>query len=232
MKFLQLTAMLVLSGFIVAQNGPPAGAFSTLHVQTDDPQEYIDYLKDNPQAFEAVGSDVAGVCVTRTGNSYTGEMFVWNAFSSMAAAMKGGDSYDPASAPRALQKLREVKYSTFWKPLKDFPIRPSSFDRLNRVKIARENLDEYMAVAMEFEKAVKAEGNDFNVGIFQPFGGGYSEQEYHVRGSHANSEDAGDIIDRAYAGAASTALYLKLVSLADEIVSDTYESCQIIYTAD
>ena len=114
----------------------------------------------------------------------------------MAAAMKGADLYDPASAPRALQKLREVKYSTFWKPLKDFPIRPSSFERLNRIKIARENLEEYMATAMEFEKAVKAEGNDFNLGIFQPFGGGYSEQVFHVRGSHANSEDAGDIIDR------------------------------------
>jgi hypothetical protein len=88
-----------------------------------------------------------------------------------------------------------------------------------------------MATAMEFEKAVKAEGNDFNLGIFQPFGGGYSEMDYHVRGSHADSEDAGDIIDRAYSGAASTALYLKLLSLADEVVSDTYESCQVIYTA-
>ena len=142
MKFLQLTAILVLSSFTIAQN-VPQGAFSSLHVQTDDPQEYIDYLKENTEAFEAIGSDMAGVCVTRTGNSYTGEMFVWNGFSSMAEAMKGGDLYDPATAPRALQKLREVKYSTFWKPLKDFPIRPSSFERLNRIKIARENLNEY-----------------------------------------------------------------------------------------
>jgi hypothetical protein len=231
MKFLQLTAILVLSSFTISQN-VPQGAFSTLHVQTDDPQEYIDYLKENTEAFEAIGSDMAGVCVTRTGNSYTGEMFVWNGFSSMAKAMKGGDLYDPASASRALQKLREVKYSTFWKPLKDFPIRPSSFERLNRIKIARENLNEYMATAMEFEKTVRAEGNDFNLGIFQPFGGGYSEQDYHVRGSHANSEDAGDIIDRGYAGAASTALYLKLLSLAEEVVTDTYESCQVIYTAE
>ena len=231
MKFLQLTAILVLSSFTIAQN-VPQGAFSSLHVQTGDPQEYIDYLKENTEAFEAIGSDMAGVCVTRTGNSYTGEMFVWNGFSSMAEAMKGGDLYDPATAPRALQKLREVKYSTFWKPLKDFPIRPSSFERLNRIKIARENLNEYMATAIEFEKAVRAEGNDFNLGIFQPFGGGYSEQDYHVRGSHANSEEAGEIIDRGYAGAASTALYLKLLSLAEEVVTDTYESCQVIYTAE
>ena len=231
MKFLQLTAILVLSSFTIAQN-VPQGAFSSLHVQTDDPQEYIDYLKENTEAFEAIGSDMAGVCVTRTGNSYTGEMFVWNGFSSMAEAMKGGDLYDPATAPRALQKLREVKYSTFWKPLKDFPIRPSSFERLNRIKIARENLNEYLATAIEFEKAVRAEGNDFNLGIFQPFGGGYSEQDYHVRGSHANSEEAGEIIDRGYAGAASTALYLKLLSLAEEVVTDTYESCQVIYTAE
>ncbi len=231
MKFLQLTAILVLSSFTIAQN-VPQGAFSSLHVQTDDPQEYIDYLKENTEAFEAIGSDMAGVCVTRTGNSYTGEMFVWNGFSSMAEAMKGGDLYDPATAPRALQKLREVKYSTFWKPLKEFPIRPSSFERLNRIKIARENLNEYMATAIEFEKAVRAEGNDFNLGIFQPFGGGYSEQDYHVRGSHANSEEAGEIIDRGYAGAASTALYLKLLSLAEEVVTDTYESCQVIYTAE
>ncbi|MDA9729605.1 hypothetical protein N9V06_01345 [SAR86 cluster bacterium] len=231
MKFLQLTAILVLSSFTFAQNAPE-GAFSSLHVQADDPQEYIDYLKENTEAFEAIGSDMAGVCVTRTGNSYTGEMFVWNGFSSMAEAMKGGDSYDPASAPRALQKLREVKYSTFWKPLKDFPIRPSSFERLNRIKIARENLPEYLATSIAFEKAIKADGIDFNLGIFQPFGGGYSEQEFHIRGSHPNSEEAGAIIDKAYEGTSWMPIYLKLLSLADEVVTDTYESCQVIYTAE
>ena len=61
MKFLQLTAILVLSSFTIAQN-VPQGAFSSLHVQTDDPQEYIDYLKENTEAFEAIGSDMAGVC--------------------------------------------------------------------------------------------------------------------------------------------------------------------------
>ena len=49
MKFLQLTAILVLSSFTIAQN-VPQGAFSSLHVQTDDPQEYIDYLKENTEA--------------------------------------------------------------------------------------------------------------------------------------------------------------------------------------
>ena len=38
MKFLQLTAMLVLSSFIFAQSAPE-GAFSSLHVQAEDPQE-------------------------------------------------------------------------------------------------------------------------------------------------------------------------------------------------
>ena len=54
MKFLQLTAMLVLSSFTFAQSAPE-GAFSTLHVQAEDPQEYIDYLKENTEAFEAIG---------------------------------------------------------------------------------------------------------------------------------------------------------------------------------
>ena len=43
-------------------------------------------MKENTAAFKMIDSDIAGVCVVKTGNEYPGEMFVWNAFPSVEKA--------------------------------------------------------------------------------------------------------------------------------------------------
>ena len=51
------------------------GAFVTLMVQAKDPDAYIEQMKQNTVPFEALGSSVAGVCVTKTGAScYLGSL--------------------------------------------------------------------------------------------------------------------------------------------------------------
>ena len=59
------------------------GAFTTLHVKAKDVEKYVELMKNNTTPFEVIGSDIAGVCVTKSGNQYPGEMFVWNAFPSI-----------------------------------------------------------------------------------------------------------------------------------------------------
>ena len=71
------------------------GAFVALMVQAKDPDAYIAMMKGNSAPFEALGSSVAGVCVTKTGADYPGQMFVWNAFDSIEQAMASTDAYDP-----------------------------------------------------------------------------------------------------------------------------------------
>ena len=46
----------------------PEGAFTTLHVKAKDVDKYIELMKKNTAPFEAIGSDLAGVCVTKTGH--------------------------------------------------------------------------------------------------------------------------------------------------------------------
>ena len=67
------------------------GAFVALMVKASDPDAYIQMLKDNPAPFKAIGSSVAGACVTKTGADYPGQMFIWNGFDSMQQAMAATD---------------------------------------------------------------------------------------------------------------------------------------------
>ena len=63
------------------------GAFVALMVQAKDPDAYVAMLKKNPAPFQAIGSSVAGACVTKTGHDYPGQMFVYNGFASIEEAM-------------------------------------------------------------------------------------------------------------------------------------------------
>ena len=73
----------------------PEGAFTTLHVKAKNVDKYIELMKKNTAPFKAIGSDLAGVCITKTGHQYPGEMFVWNAFPSIEKAFAATDLYDP-----------------------------------------------------------------------------------------------------------------------------------------
>jgi hypothetical protein len=115
-------------------NSAPEGAFTTLHVKAMDVAKYVDFMKKNTQPFEAIGSDVAGVCVTRSGNQYPGEMFVWNAYGSIEDAFIASQKYDPMTPNKQFEKLRKVKYGVTWKPVKEFELRPG-YERLWRLKL-------------------------------------------------------------------------------------------------
>ena len=73
----------------------PEGAFTSLHVKAKNIDDYVDYMKENTAAFKMIDSDIAGVCVVKTGNEYPGEMFVWNAFPSVEKAFMTSELYDP-----------------------------------------------------------------------------------------------------------------------------------------
>ena len=215
-----------------ATSGPGEGSFTTLMVQAPDVSAYIKHLKNNPELFSAFKASAAGVCVTKTGQDYPGEMFVWNAFPDVTGAMEVTTAYDPDKAPKDLAKLRTPKYSLAWKPLKSFVLSPG-FERVTRVKIKPENVPAYIAAATKLEAAIRDAGHDFNMGIFQPLGGGVHETgTFLLRGVSPNSTEAGRLIDEYFAGAEWGQQYLMASSLIDEVVRDTYEVCEQIYTAE
>ena len=95
------------------------GAFITMMVQSDDPMAYIDALKSITVVFEASDTDAAGYCLTRSGHHHPGQLFIWNAFSSLELAMQAPLKYDLMLLPeQTLTGLRTVKYDVTWKPLK------------------------------------------------------------------------------------------------------------------
>jgi len=224
MKILNSTAALML---IISMNiyAVPEGAFTTLHVQAKNIDKYIEMMRNNQAPFEAIGSDVAGVCITKTGHQYPGEMFVWNAFPSVEKAIEAADLYDPMKPAGPYKKMRKVKYSSTFKPLKEFRLQPG-YERLWRL-----NLNDPMAYTqkmIELEDAIREAGHDMNIGVFQPLGGG--TEVFHVRAVSQSAGDLGKVIDEYFEGASWASIWNDSAQYVDDIVSDTIEHCQIIYT--
>ena len=201
------------------------GAFTTLHVKAKDVEKYVELMKNNTTPFEVIGSDIAGVCVTKSGNQYPGEMFVWNAFPSIEKAMEASEKYDPFQASDEFKKIRKVQYSVTWKPLKDFKLEPG-YERLWRLKL--NNWRAYAAKMTEMEAAIRARGFNMNIGLFTPLGGG--TEVFHLRAVAPTGGEQGRIIDDYFAGAEWSKIWDESLQYVDEEVSDTIEVCETIYT--
>ena len=213
--------------------GPGKGAFNTIMVQADDTAKYVDYLRANPELFKGVGAMAAGVCITRSVNDYAGQMLVWSAYPDLASAMNANSVYDPNNAPSALARLRTVKYGVSWKGLKSFRLDPG-WERVVRVKVSPENLNAYVEALRELETAIINSGHEsFNMGVFGPFGGGVHEsQTIMVRSISPTARESGQIADEYFAGASWGRIWEKSRALVDKVVSDTYELCEQIYSAE
>ena len=113
MKKTSLILLIVISCVISAQaknGGTTDGAFTTLMLSAKNVERYVETLKSNTTAFKATGATDAGVCITRSGNEYDGQMMVWSAFPSVQAALEGSLKYDPQQASPAFARLRDAKY--------------------------------------------------------------------------------------------------------------------------
>ena len=206
------------------------GAFVALMVQAKDPDAYVAMLKKNPAPFQAIGSSVAGACVTKTGHDYPGQMFVYNGFASIEEAMAATDKYDAMKATPELMAIRQVQYNVMFKPLKQFTLEPG-FERLWRLKISNENLQPYVNKIAELEAALRAAGHTINVGVFQPIGGGVHEA-IHLRAVSPSTAAAGRILDEGYANAPWMSVWGEASALVDDVLSDNYEQCELLYTAE
>ena len=213
-------------------SGPGEGSFSTLEVAAKDIDKYVDYLRSNSTAFEAIGSNGSGVCITRSGHDYPGQMMIFNAFNNISDAMSGTLKYDPFEAPNAISKLREVKYSTIWKPLKKFRLDPG-FELVRRVIVKQENMSAFAEAMSVLEKEIQDNGHEtFFNGVFVSLGGGsYESNTLMVRSITSDAREQGQIADEFFEGKYNES-YSAAMALTDGIVSDNVQVCEQLYFID
>ena len=222
--YFKLSAFVLLA-FNLSAN-VPEGSFTSLHVKAKDVKAYVEYMKNNTGVFEAIDSDVAGVCVVKTGNEYPGEMFVWNAFPSVEKAFITSELYDPFDAPKQFDKLRKVLYSVTWKPLKEFELNPG-YERLWRIKTTDSRA--FAKEMTKLEKAVGEAGHNMRFGVFEPMGGG--TETVHLRVVTDTAAENGKVVDEYYAGASYGKIWDEaFAKYVTDIVRETTEFCEVIYT--
>ena len=206
------------------------GAFTTLMIAAPDIDKYTETLRENPSAFQATGTTGAGVCVTNSGNDYAGQMMVWSAFPDVATALTGGTKYDPQSAPRSFERLREIKYGVTWKPLTPFRLEPG-YERVQRIKVSAENLQAFSEGLNKLESSIKSAcHHNFYNGAFVQIGGGTHEIEtLMVRSITRDANAMGILFDEYFAGTATWAADYDNLMLLGEVMSDNMEICEQIY---
>ena len=213
--------------------GTTDGAFTTLMLASPDIDKYVDTLKSNTSAFSATGASDAGVCITRSGNEYAGQMMVWSAFPSVEAALVGSLKYDPQQAPESFAQLREPKYGVTWKAAKPWRLDPG-YERVQRVNVPTDKLQDFVAAMTDLEKAIIEAGHsDFFNGVFLPIGGGTHEaQTVMVRSATPDASSFGKLFDEYFDGeAAWTDEWLALQAVGGTIISDSFEECEQTYSA-
>ena len=226
MKIKSLYTIFLTLLFSISLYAVPPGGFGTLMVQAKDIDKYVDYLKENID-FSETESLRSGYCKTRTGQNYSGQMFVWNAFESMEKALNQIEAYDPSSANFDLAQLRKIKYNAIFKSLKDFEPR-DGYHRLWRMKL--NNSEAFTDQMTILQKQLQDAGHDMIVGVFNQLGGGFAETGmFHVRTITATAAETGKVVDDYYEGASWRKTWDDAQQYVDEIVDDTVEYCETIY---
>jgi len=215
-------------------SGQGNGAFSTLFVAANDVDRYIASVTANPALFEAIGAQAAGYCETVSGQDYSGQLMMWNAFPSATAALMGSEKYNPAKAPKAMASQRDFKYGATWAPLKPFPRLDPGYERAMRIKVSPANLPALIASISKLEKEVQNAGHDtFMNGLFAAIGGGKQEAgTLYLKSVTADAKTHGAVIDDYLSGAAWGNTYQEAMALVDEVVNDQFEVCSQFYTAE
>ena len=229
MKKILFVFILVFSINLLAEDSikPQEGAFTSLYVSATDVDKYVSFLRGNSDAFRAIGSSDAGVCITRSGNQYPGQMMIWNAFPSVEAAMVGSLKYDPYKAKGTISKLRKVKHSTIWKSLKSFRLDPGH-EVVGRFKVKQENINSFVQAIASLEKEIQSNGHpDFFNGVFVSIAGGTESQTIKVRSITSSASDQGKIADEYFNGKYKS--FNDAVALTEGFVDEQIQICEQIY---
>ena len=206
---------------------PQKGAFTSLYVSAVDIDKYVSFLRKNTEAFKAIGSSNAGVCITRSGNQYPGQMMIWNAFSSIEDAMVGSLKYDPYGAKGPISKLRSLKHNTIWKSLKEFRLEPGH-EVVTRFRVKRQNIDAFVQAMDSLEKEIQENGHpDFFNGVFISIAGGVESQTLKVRSITSSASDQGKIADEFFTGKYKS--FNDAIALTDGFVDEQIQICEQIY---
>ena len=229
MKKILFTFIILLSINLSADDHikPEQGAFTSLYVSASDVDKYVSFLRKNSDAFKAIGSSDAGVCITRSGNQYPGQMMIWNAFPSVEAAMIGSLKYDPYKATGPISSLRNIKHSTIWKSLKSFRLDPGH-EIVGRFKVKQENISSFVKAMDSLEKEIQDNGHpDFFNGVFVSIAGGAESQTLKVRSITSSASDQGKIADEYFSGKYKS--FNDAIAFTEGFVDEQIQVCEQIY---
>ena len=212
------------------QNSLPKGAGLLINVQTDDLDRYISELTKNALILRQENVVAAGYCIVKTGNNYSGEVSVWQYFTSMSDLMRTVDNSDPVNnADLNFEKMRDVKYISIWKDMKEVNIKPG-FEMVEKWKVPGGKLEEFVKAVISLESSLKGlSGVEFEMTAAFNVGSGIKETDLVMtRWITPNGETMGKLLDLVYNSVGYLPEYNNLLNLGEKVNSQL-EECSAVY---
>lgn len=224
------TLALACSGTAMAAE-PTTPVVTLVNVQASDTSAYTGYLANNPQIFEALGTQAGGTCVTVSGHRYPGQAFAWSIYPDAASAFKSAQMYSRMPRNSELDAISSVVSAEFYAIVKPFTL-PSGFER--RYQIVVNDPAAYIAAASKLEKVMQDNGHKVEVGIFQPMGNGHQKSNMlDVRIFAVEPEVAGMMVnDFLQRKSWARAPYAEMLATVESLELDTFEDCKQLYSAE
>ena len=154
-------------------------------------------------------------------------MIISNSWSSLSLYIKNLSLFSNSFSFKSKNLL-----NLSFKPLKEFKLDPG-YERLWRIVVSAENVQPLVAGVAKVEEMIRAQGDDVNIGVFQPIAGGTAEtRTLHLRASSRSWAMAGRLTDEFFAGKPWAAAWTETIGLIDTIESDTLEYCELVHSAE
>jgi len=227
-----ITAALAAMAITGAANAQDRGAFNVLNMAVEDQTTYVEALKANPAIFSALDAQVAGVCRTTAGSQYYGEMFVWTGYASMGDAMHAGIKFLGAPTSGPISEMRTILDSEMYVPANDFELNPG-VERVYKVKTNQTAA--YVDAIAAMEAAMHANGFDdiIMAVLTAPVSGPDEVGVVTVRIIAPDAHRLGALMATQNAAPGwYTEAMSGIGATGREIVNDSVEVCEIVYTAE
>ena len=212
------------------------GGIAILDLVAENPREYVSMQRQNSEAFEELGADLAGVCTAVSGNDLAGEMQVYAVFPSLGSAFNMWDIMLTSNQIRNIQNefnsSRTLLGNQTWQIVKGLEgeIFEESF-ATRVVDVSPTNPEAYVQAVRNMEKVYHDNGYDrVQFDIHQPVASGASGF-YKVVVLAPSLQMLGDIFGALASETWAQEAYSLVTASRTELLSDKAYRCEPVYSA-
>ena len=228
-KFTTVFLISFLTSFASAEGG-----LSVITINTDNPSDYVDWLKKSTPIFaDTWGDNVAssGICTPISGGEREGNHYVWSLSPSLAATMASGSDASIDKAVKKISKKRTVERRDVYEVIKitsQVNVAGQLTAQYNLLSTPS-SVSAYVEAVTAMETAAAKNGfSDVEIAVFQASGAGAGAGMVMASVQAPSTQRLGDFLSQRNSGWMAEAM--KDFPSLRKSEHDWLLNCEVIYS--